>query len=80
MIQTNIIHILEIKSRCIILGRKRTSKKKNYVISIDYDLMEKLKELEVNRSLLFTDAAKKYLKQEHGLEEPYIIEDNGEKE
>ena len=51
------------------MGRKRTSKKKNYTISIDKDLMDKLKELEVNRSLLFTDAAKEYLRKIEEIEE-----------
>lgn len=50
------------------------------MISIDHDLMEKLKELEVNRSLLFTDAAKDFLEKEYGLVEPYIIEENEENE
>ena len=43
------------------MGRKRTSNKKNMMLSIDKDLIKRLKELEVNRSLLFTEAAEKLL-------------------
>lgn len=45
------------------MGRKRTSKKQKALISVDKDLLGRLKELEVNRSLLFTEAAEKYLKE-----------------
>lgn len=43
------------------MGRKRTSKKTKLLLSVDKELLDKLKELEVNRSLLFTQAAKQYL-------------------
>lgn len=45
------------------MGRKRTSTKKKALISVEQDLLERLKELEVNRSLLFTEAAEKYLQE-----------------
>lgn len=45
------------------MGRKRTSKKTKTLISVDKELLERLKELEVNRSLLFTQAAEEYLSQ-----------------
>lgn len=45
------------------MGRKRTSNKQKALISVDKDLLERLKELEVNRSLLFTEAAEKYLRE-----------------
>jgi post-segregation antitoxin (ccd killing protein) len=43
------------------MGRKRTSKKTKMLLSVDKDLLDRLKDLEVNRSLLFTEAAEKYL-------------------
>lgn len=43
------------------MGRKRTSNKTNMMLSVDKDLLKRLKDLEVNRSLLFTQAAEQYL-------------------
>lgn len=43
------------------MGRKRTSNKEQISISVDKDLIKKLRELEVDRSLIFTNAAKEYL-------------------
>lgn len=43
------------------MGRKRTSNKTNMMLSVDKDLLKRLKELEINRSLLFTEAAEKLL-------------------
>ena len=39
------------------VGRKRTSKKKKVLVSVDEDIYLKLVEWKVNRSVLFTDAA-----------------------
>lgn len=43
------------------MGRKRTSKKKKVLISVDEDIYLKLVELGKNRSILFTDAALDYI-------------------
>lgn len=43
------------------MGRKRTSKKKKVLVSIDENIYEKLVELGKNRSVLFTDAALEYI-------------------
>lgn len=43
------------------LGRKRTSNKERITISVDKDLVDRLRKLGVARSVLFTDAAKDYL-------------------
>lgn len=43
------------------MGRKRTSKKKKVLVSVDYEIYEKLVELGKNRSVLFTDAAIEYI-------------------
>lgn len=45
------------------MGRKRTSTRKKLTLSIERELLEKLKEWEVNKSLLFTEAAKKMLEE-----------------
>lgn len=39
------------------MGRKRTSKKKKVLISVDEEIYEKLVEWKINRSVLFTEAA-----------------------
>ena len=39
------------------MGRKRTSKKKKVLVSVDVEIYEKLIEWKINRSVLFTDAA-----------------------
>ena len=41
------------------MGRKRTSNKENVIVSVDKDIMEKLRKYEVNRSQMFTKAALK---------------------
>lgn len=43
------------------MGRKRTSKKKKVLVSVDIDIYEKLVDLGKNRSVLFTDAALEYI-------------------
>jgi len=43
------------------MGRKRTSNKADFTLSIDKDLIKKLKELQINSSALFTEIAKKEL-------------------
>lgn len=45
------------------MGRKRTSKKKKVLVSVDKEIYEKLLEWNVNRSLLFTDAALKIIEE-----------------
>lgn len=45
------------------MGRKRTSKKEQISVSVDSEIIEKLREYEVNRSVLFTEAALKYLEE-----------------
>ena len=45
------------------MGRKRTSKKKKVLISVDVEIYEKLVEWKVNRSVLFTNAAIELLKE-----------------
>lgn len=45
------------------MGRKRTSVKEKISISVDKDIIEKLRELKVDRSLIFTKAAKDYIEQ-----------------
>lgn len=39
------------------MGRKRTSNKKDVTLYVDKDLLKKLKEWEINMSLVFTKAA-----------------------
>lgn len=39
------------------MGRKRSSNKRDVKLSVDKDLLEILIELNVNKSLLFTEAA-----------------------
>lgn len=43
------------------MGRKRTSKKKKVLISVDEEIYDRLVEWKVNRSVLFTHAALEYL-------------------
>lgn len=43
------------------MGRKRTSNKERISISIDKDLINKLRHLEADRSLIFTKAAKEFI-------------------
>ncbi|MGE7839137.1 type II toxin-antitoxin system CcdA family antitoxin [Viridibacillus arvi] len=50
------------------MGRKQTSNKERIMVTIDKDILEKLKELDISRSVLLTDAAKKLI-QELELEE-----------
>lgn len=45
------------------MGRKRTSNKERILISVDRDLLLMLKELDINRSILFTEAAEKKLQE-----------------
>lgn len=45
------------------MGRKRTSNKTDFTLSIDKDLIKKLKELEINSSALFTKSAMEKLKE-----------------
>lgn len=45
------------------MGRKRTSKKERISISVDKELIEKLREFELDRSLVFTNAAKKVIEE-----------------
>ena len=45
------------------MGRKRTSNKERILISVDKKIIEKLRELEVDRSLIFTEAALELLKE-----------------
>lgn len=44
------------------MGRKRTSKKKKVLISVDEEIYDRLVEWKVNRSVLFTKAALEHLK------------------
>jgi len=39
------------------MGRKRTSTKRDVKLSVDEDLLDKLIELKINKSVLFTEAA-----------------------
>ena len=43
------------------MGRKRTSNKADFTLSIDKNLIKKLKALDINSSALFTQTAKKLL-------------------
>lgn len=45
------------------MGRKRTSKKQQISVSVDKDIIDRLRELDVNRSILFTEAALKLLEE-----------------
>lgn len=45
------------------VGRKRTSNKKDMTIYVDKDLIKRLKELELNASAIFTEAALAKLKE-----------------
>lgn len=45
------------------MARKRTSNKQNLNLWVDKDLVETLKKLELNSSVLFTEAAKEKLKE-----------------
>ena len=44
------------------MGRKRTSNKERILVSIDKDLLNLLKKYDINRSILFTQAAQEKLK------------------
>lgn len=48
------------------MGRKRTSNKKDLTLWIEEEIIEKLKLYEANKSLLFTDAAKKFIEEKEG--------------
>lgn len=41
------------------MGRKRTSNKRDVKLKVDNEILDLLVELNVNKSLLFTEAAKK---------------------
>lgn len=43
------------------MGRKRTSTKQDLTLWIDQDLVKRLKDLEINGSAIFTEAALKEL-------------------
>lgn len=43
------------------MGRKRTGNKRDVKLSVDNDLLDKLIELKINKSVLFTEAAEKKL-------------------
>ncbi|MEK5234091.1 hypothetical protein MHB42_20595 [Lysinibacillus sp. FSL K6-0232] len=45
------------------MGRKRTGNKRDVKLSVDNDLLDKLIELKVNKSALFTEAALKRLEE-----------------
>lgn len=45
------------------MGRKRTSNKKDMTLYVDKDLIKRLKELEINASAIFTEAALAVLKE-----------------
>lgn len=45
------------------MGRKRTGNKRDLTLSVDKDLVEKLLVLKVNKSVLFTEAAEKKIKE-----------------
>ena len=44
------------------MGRKRTSNKERIMISVDKDLLLLLRKYDINRSMLFTEAAQEKLK------------------
>lgn len=46
------------------LGRKRSSTKKSLNLYIEQDIIETLKKLELNASVIFTDAAKKAIEKQ----------------
>lgn len=45
------------------MGRKRTSNKRDVKLSVDNDLLDKLIEFKINKSVLFTEAAEKKLEE-----------------
>lgn len=45
------------------MGRKRTGNKRDVKLSVDNDLLDKLIELKINKSVLFTEAAEKKLEE-----------------
>lgn len=51
------------------MGRKRTSNKINVNVYVDRDIVRKLKEYKVNRSLMFTNAALKEIERIENLED-----------
>lgn len=59
----------------ISLGRKRTKTKKNINLYVEKDLIDRLKILELNASVIFTKAAQKELKRQEELtREEKIVE------
>jgi len=45
------------------MGRKRTSTKRDVKLSVDEDLLDRLIELKINKSVLFTEAAMQKLEE-----------------
>lgn len=45
------------------MGRKRTSTKRDVKLSVDEDLLNRLIELKINKSVLFTEAAMQKLEE-----------------
>jgi len=45
------------------MGRKRSSKKRDVKLSVDEDLLDRLIELNINKSVLFTEAAMRKLEE-----------------
>jgi len=45
------------------MGRKRTSNKRDVKLSVDEDLLDRLIELKINKSVLFTEAAMRKLEE-----------------
>ena len=60
------IDIIDMPEVGCVVGRKRTSKKEKISISVDKDIIEELRELKVDRSLLFTKAAKDHIEKVSG--------------
>lgn len=50
------------------LGRKRTRTKKSINLYVEQDIIETLKKLELNASVIFTEAAKKAIERQKELE------------
>lgn len=57
------------------MGRKRTKTKKNINLYVEKELIDRLKSLELNASVIFTKAAQKELKRQ---EELAKLENNDE--
>lgn len=64
-IVTDMIKIINIYGKKVknTMGRKRTSNKERILISVDKDILNWLKENDINRSILFTEAAEKKLEE-----------------